>query len=164
MPQRNPRAGGKRGKTGLRRVFPFWLEALRVQNPPDFLQAFLLVQLARGRHLSARHPVAGGKVSRKRGFPLSLCVSVGSRESRISARSLPGSGLRDSRGAGFDVLTKCHLAVSAARRTSGDRRASLCVKKDCCFCLVAENVVHLHVFGNGCTNVWPNDKDIGYVL
>ena len=135
-----------------------------MQNPPDFLRAFLPVRLARGLRPSARRPVAGGKVSRKRGFPLSLCVSVGSRESRISARSRPGSGLRDSRGAGFDVLTKCHLAVSASRRTSGDRRASFCVKKDCCFCLVAENVVHLYVFVKGCINVWSDGKNIGYVL
>ena len=71
LPQRNSRACGKRGKTGLRAAFSFWLETFRVQNPPVFLQAFLPVLLTRGWCLSAWRPLIGGKVSRKLGFRLS---------------------------------------------------------------------------------------------
>ena len=71
LPQRNSRACGKRGKTGLRAAFSFWLETFRVQNPPVFLQAFLPVLLTRGWCPSAWRPLIGGKVSRKLGFRLS---------------------------------------------------------------------------------------------
>ena len=73
----------------------------------------------RGRRPSARHPVAGGKVSRKTGLRLSSCIPAGPRDSRISARARPCARPRDSRGAGFDVLTKWYVGTSAACRASG---------------------------------------------
>ena len=106
LPQSNSRACGKQGKTGLRAAFSFWLEAVSVQNQFVFLRAFLPAWLTRGRHPSARRPVAGGKVSRKTGFRLSSSLSAGPRGSRISTRPRPCARPRDSRGAGFDVLTK----------------------------------------------------------
>ena len=65
LPQRNSRACGKRGKTGLRAAFSFYMETFRVQNPFVLLPAFFPHGLTRGRHPTARHPLAGGKVSRK---------------------------------------------------------------------------------------------------
>ena len=62
--------------------------------------------LTRGRLSSARRPVAGGEVSRKAGFRLSSCTSAGPRGLRIFVRPRPCVLLRDSRGAGFDVLTE----------------------------------------------------------
>ena len=59
-----------------------------------------------GADPSARRPVAGGKVSRETGFRLSSSLSAGPRGSRISTRPRPCARPRDSRGAGFDVLTK----------------------------------------------------------
>ncbi len=64
--------------------------------------------LTRGRCPSARHHLSGGKVSRESRFRLSSCVPAGPRGSRISVRPRPRSSPCDSRGGGFDVLTKCH--------------------------------------------------------
>ena len=68
--------------------------------------SFPLHGLTRGRHLSARCPVAGGEVSRKAGFRLSSCIPATVRESRIFVRPRPCVRTCDSRGDGFDVLTK----------------------------------------------------------
>ena len=68
--------------------------------------SFPLRGLTRGRHPSARRSLAGGKVSREPGFRLSSCVPASPRDSRVSVRPRPRSRPRDSRGGGFDVLTK----------------------------------------------------------
>ena len=62
--------------------------------------------LTRGRHPSARRSVAGGKVSRKPASRLSSCIPECPRDLRIFVRPRLCVLLRDSRGAGFDVLTK----------------------------------------------------------
>ncbi len=72
------------------------------------------IRLTRGRHPSARRPAAGGKMSREPGFRLSSCIPAGRRDSRISVRPRPCSRPRDSREAGFDVLTKWNLGFPAA--------------------------------------------------
>ena len=72
------------------------------------------IRLTRGRHPSARRPAAGGKMSREPGFRLSSCIPAGRRDSRISVRPRTRVRPRDSRGAGFDVLTKWNLGFPAA--------------------------------------------------
>ncbi len=114
LPQRNSRACGKRGKTGLLAAFSFWLEASRVQNPFVLLQAFFPHGLTRGRHPSARRPVPGGKVSRKPGLWFSSCVPASSRDSRVYIRPRPCVRPCDSRGGDFDVLTKWHFQMRSA--------------------------------------------------
>ena len=80
--------------------------------------SFPLHGLTRGRCPSARHPAAGGKMSRKSGFRLSFRLSPSPRESRVSSRPRPCARPRDSRGDGFDVLTECHPGFSGGERVS----------------------------------------------
>ena len=96
----------KAGKNGASDGF-FFLFGEFPRTKSDCLFASLSpAWLTRGRHPSARHPVAGGKVSRETGFRLSSCTPASPRGSRISARPRPCSRPRDSRGAVFDVLTQ----------------------------------------------------------
>ena len=96
----------KAGKNGASDGF-FFLFGEFPRTKSDCLFASLSpAWLTRGRHPSARHPVAGGKVSRETGFRLSSCTPASPRGSRISARPRPCSRPCDSRGAVFDVLTQ----------------------------------------------------------
>ena len=52
------------------------------------------------------------------GFRLSSCIPATVRESRIPVRPRPCIRPRDSRGAGFDVLTECHPRFSGGKRMS----------------------------------------------
>ena len=52
------------------------------------------------------------------GFRLSSCIPATVRESRIPVRPRPCIRPRDSRGAGFDVLTECHPGFSGGKRMS----------------------------------------------
>ena len=105
-------------KRGFGPVFPSGWRPPACETHLSFCRLFPS-RAARGRHPSARHPAAGGKVSREPGFRLSSCISAGPRGSRISARARPCARPRDSRGAGFDVLTKWYVGTSAACRASG---------------------------------------------
>ncbi len=63
--------------------------------------------------VSVRTAFRGGRQSvAETGFPLSSCTSSGSRGSRISVRTRPRARPRDSRGGGFDVLTKWSIVHS----------------------------------------------------
>ena len=109
----------KAGKSGASGRFFLLVGGRPRANPICPFAGFFLHGLTRGRHPSARHPAAGGKVSREPGFRLSSCISAGPRGSRIFARARPCARPRDSRGAGFDVLTKWYVGTSAACRASG---------------------------------------------
>ena len=67
--------------------------------------------LTRERHPTAQRAVSGGKVSPQLGFRLSSCIPVKPRESHIYSRPRPCARPHDSRGVGFDVLTKCNMNV-----------------------------------------------------
>ena len=109
----------KAGKNGASGGFFLLVGGRPRARPICPFAGFFLHGLTRGRHPSARHPAAGGKVSREPGFRLSSCISAGPRGSRIFARARPCARPRDSRGAGFDVLTKWYVGTSAACRASG---------------------------------------------
>ena len=66
---------------------------------------------------AVRTAFRGGRQSvAETGLRLSSCIPAGPRGSRASFRRRPCVRLRDSRGAGFDVLTKCHFGLSPEYR------------------------------------------------
>ena len=68
---------------------------------------------------SVRTTLRGGRRSvAESGFRLSSCIPATVRESRIPVRPRPCIRPRDSRGAGFDVLTECHPGFSGGKRMS----------------------------------------------
>ena len=96
----------KAGKNGASGGFFLLVGGRRRAKSVCPFASFPLRGLTRGRHPSARRSLAGGKVSREPGFRLSSCVPASPRDSRVSVRPRPRSRPRDSRGGGFDVLTK----------------------------------------------------------
>ena len=93
------------GKRGFGRLFPsgWGLSACKIQL--SFCQPF--PSRAGAGAAPVRMASLGGRQSvAQNGLRLSSCVPAGPRESRVSGRPRPRARLRDSRGGGFDVLTK----------------------------------------------------------
>ena len=92
-------------KQGFGRLFPFWMESVRVQTPFVLLQAIPLAGLTRGAG-SGRKAFRGGRQNvAESGFRLSSCMSLDARGSRISVLLPLRARLRGSRRGCFDVLT-----------------------------------------------------------
>ena len=102
-------AGAERGeKQGFGRLFPLWMESVRVQTQFVLLPTIPLAGLTRGVS-SGRMAFRGGRQNvAGNGFRLSSCVPLGAYGSRISVLFPPRTRLRGSRRGCPDVLTKCH--------------------------------------------------------
>ena len=102
----------KAGKSGASGGF-FFLFGDFPRTKPACLFASLPSRPADAGAVSVRTAFLGGRQSvAETGLPLSSCTSSGPRDSRVSVRTRPRARPRDSRGGGFDVLTKCHFSFA----------------------------------------------------
>ena len=114
-----PAGAERREKQGFGRLFPLWMESVRVQTPFVLLQAIPLAGLTRGAG-SGRMMLCGGRQDvTENGFRLSSCTPLGTRGSRISVLFPSCARLRGSRRGSLDVLTICHWGLVAGRRPFG---------------------------------------------
>ena len=96
----------KAGKSGASGGF-----SLLVGGFPRAKSICLFASLSPSRAGAGAAPVRTASLGSRQsvaqnGLRLSSCVPAGPRESRVSGRPRPRARLRDSRGGGFDVLTK----------------------------------------------------------
>ena len=101
----------KAGKNEASGGFSFLIGGRPRSKSACLFASLSLHGLTRERHPTAQRAVSGGKVSPQLVFRLSSCIPVKPRESHIYSRPRPCARPHDSRGVGFDVLTKCNMNV-----------------------------------------------------
>ena len=102
-----PESVESREKRGFGRLFPSGWRPSACRIRLSFCKPF--PSRADAGAATVRTASRGGRQSvAETASRLSSCIPAGPRDSRLSFQSRPCSRLRDSRGAGFDVLTKCY--------------------------------------------------------
>ena len=102
-----PESVESREKRGFGRLFPSGWRPSACKIRLSFCKPF--PSRADAGAATVRTASRGGRQSvAETASRLSSCIPAGPRDSRLSFQSRPCSRLRDSRGAGFDVLTKCY--------------------------------------------------------